>query len=275
MKHIHKQDGQILLIVVMLFALALTIVMSISFKSITESQITKLEEESQKALAAAEAGIEAALKTSDTGVKSFTDLGILSELQPGIQTGSVTIESVQDTEFVTPVLMNDETYTFYLVDYNTETGILSGTSYGGNLNIYYGQNSSDCSQIALELTFISGNSPYTVTRYLADLGDKVSTVASSGRVGNTRGSAKTMEGISFWCEILVITKPSDAKLLLARPINKDTRIGFEGGIPLKLQGKTITSEAQSTGGVKKKVLFFQSYPQIHTGFYTTIFNSIN
>ena len=278
MKILKKQDGQILLIVVMLFALALTIVMSVSFKSITESQITKLEEESQKALAAAEAGIESALKSSLTGVQSFDALGIPS--LEGIQAGNVTIASLQSTNFVTPVIEANDTYTFYMTDYDTETGIFSGASYGGNLNIYYGNNSGDCSRIALEFTFISGASPYTITRYLADTGSPglVSVASSSDKVGIALGAAnKTVDPtVSFWCAIPAISKPLDSKLLLVRVLGKGTRIGFNGGgTNLNLQGKTITSEAQSTAGVKKKIYFFQSYPQIPANLYTTTFNSVN
>lgn len=272
MNYRSQENGQILLIVVMLFALALTIVMSVSFKSITESQITKLEEESQKALAAAEAGVEAALKSSLTGVQSFDALGIPSLV--GIQTGNVTIESVQQTTFVTPIVVADDAYTFYMADYNTETGAF-GSSYGGTLGVYYGQQNGDCGGIALELTFISGASPYTTTRYLADIGSLVSVASSSDKVGSARGSAKTIENEQFWCEIPAISKPANAKLLLIRAIGKDTRIGFEGGANLNLQGKTITSEAQSTAGVKKKIYFFQSYPQIPSNLYTTTFNNIN
>ena len=279
MKILKKQDGQILLIVVMLFALSLTIVMSVSFKSITESQITKLEEESQRALAAAEAGVEAALKSSETGVKSFSELGIPS--LEGIQAGSVTIASVQLTTFTTPIVVADDTYTFYMADYNTETGVF-GSSYTENLNVYYGQpdpgqTSYDCRQNALELTFISGASPYTTTRYLADIGSLVTIPSSSDKVGSPLGAAKIIGSDQFWCTIPAIIKPSNSKLLLIRVIGKDTRIGFEGGggANLPVQGKTITSEAQSTGGVKKKIYFFQSYSQIPASLYTTIFNSIN
>lgn len=276
MKILKKQDGQILLIVVMLFALALTIVMSVSFKSITESQITKLEEESQKALAAAEAGVEAALKSSLTGVQSFDALGIPSLV--GIQTGNVTIESVQQTTFVTPIVVADDAYTFYMADYNMETGSL-GVGYTGSLGVYYGQQNGDCGGIALELTFISGASPYTTTRYLADTGSPglVSVASSSDKVGVALGSADTTVDptVPFWCAISPISKPINSKLLLIRVLGKDTRIGFKGGANLPLQGKTITSEAQSTAGVKKKIYFFQSYPQIPANLYTTTFNSVN
>ena len=46
----------------MLFAAAVTVVMTIAFNSTTETQITKLEEDSQKAMAAAEAALEAAIQ---------------------------------------------------------------------------------------------------------------------------------------------------------------------------------------------------------------------
>ena len=57
-----SQQGQVLLITIMLLATVLTVVLAVTFKSTTETQLTKLEEESQKALAAAEAGVEVAIK---------------------------------------------------------------------------------------------------------------------------------------------------------------------------------------------------------------------
>ncbi|MEO0070141.1 MAG: hypothetical protein ABIK18_05040, partial [candidate division WOR-3 bacterium] len=74
-----NQKGQILLITVMVLATVITVVLSLSFKSTIETQTTKLEEEAQRALAAAEAGIEAALKQQGTvdisllpGLSDFT-----------------------------------------------------------------------------------------------------------------------------------------------------------------------------------------------------------
>ena len=49
-----NEKGQVLLITIMLLAAAVTVVMTIAFNSTTETQITKLEEDSQKALSAAE-----------------------------------------------------------------------------------------------------------------------------------------------------------------------------------------------------------------------------
>ncbi|MBI1862574.1 hypothetical protein HYS00_00470, partial [Candidatus Microgenomates bacterium] len=63
-----KESGQILLITLLVMATIVTVVFTVSFTSRTTTQTTKLEEENQKALAAAEASIQVALKkkTSNT-----------------------------------------------------------------------------------------------------------------------------------------------------------------------------------------------------------------
>ena len=87
-----NNSGQILLITVMLLATVMTIVLSVSFKSATDTQITKLEEESQKALVAAESAIEVALKNNSTailGPEGSADLSSITGFS-----GTATIESL-------------------------------------------------------------------------------------------------------------------------------------------------------------------------------------
>jgi hypothetical protein len=45
----NMKKGQVLLIVVMLLATALTVALTSTYQSVTETQLTKLEEENQKA----------------------------------------------------------------------------------------------------------------------------------------------------------------------------------------------------------------------------------
>ena len=52
-----KQQGQILLIIILLSTVILTVVLSVSQISTQEQRIARLEEDSKKAFAAAEAGI--------------------------------------------------------------------------------------------------------------------------------------------------------------------------------------------------------------------------
>ncbi len=244
-----KQKGQVLLITVMLLATALTVVLSLSFKSTTETQITKLEEESQKALAAAEAGIEAALRQG-----SIANIGSLPGL--GSFTGSATIETTTTNTFITPLLQKDEQYTFYLSNYTPPSSF--SNYWSGNLTVCFGN-------VALELTLIKSDN--TLTRYAVNPSNStIITNAPSASAGSTNCPD------SSFSNNYTLSSISNTKLLIARVIGSGTtKIGIKGSLNLPIQGKTITSEAKSTTGVTKKVQLFQSYPQIPTDFFVTSF----
>lgn len=270
----NNQRGQVLLITIMLLATVLTVTLAVTFKSTTETQLTKLEEESQKALAAAEAGIEAALKSGSA------DIGALDV---GNFTGQATSgpKPSSPTTFVSPLLQKDQQYTFYLADPNN--GFSS--PHTGNLFLYYGlTGTSECDltqsadDLGLELTVVYDN-PTKIQRLIAD---------SSKRFGGTAGLTVTASGSytaidnqKFYCRVTIasgalnITYPNP-KFLIARVFfnQTQTRVGFQNttsGIDLPTQGKYITSEAKSSTGVTKRVQLFQSYPQIPAEFFVTSF----
>lgn len=58
---INNQSGQALLIILLVLAVALTVVLSTASRSVTDIQITSLDEDSLRAFSAAEAGVEEAL----------------------------------------------------------------------------------------------------------------------------------------------------------------------------------------------------------------------
>lgn len=260
------QRGQVLLIVIMLLATVLTVVISIAFKGTTDTQITKLEEENQKALAAAEAGIEKLLADNST---SLVLESIPASVGTGIS-GSVTLDTVPVRDFVSPIVQRDHQYAFYMGDYTPGTGF-GAASYSGNVEIYYGTSSTtDCSTVSLELNQISGNAaPYTVARRIAD---------ESGRFGSSTdessvvlASPTSINGVNFFCRSDV-TVAGNAKLLIVRVFNGSSKIGLRGiGNDLKTQGKTILSTAKTATGVTKKVELFQSYPQFLSEFFITSF----
>ena len=118
------KKGQILLITVMLLATIMTALLSVTFQSTTDIQVTKLEEESQKALAAAEAAIEASLKSGTTSILGEGSLSSLTGF-----TGSATIETTVSNTFTSPMVAKDSAYTFYLGDYN-----LTDKTIGSSIN---------------------------------------------------------------------------------------------------------------------------------------------
>ena len=151
----YLQKGQILLITIMLVATILTVVLAVTFRSTTETQLTQLEEESQKALSAAEAGVEAVLQQS---IGSSVSIASLPNIAGTGFSGQATVGSITGPTFVAPLLQKDQQYTFYLSDYPGFANPLNGS-----LDLYF---MSESSCPSLELTLITPTN--SVARRLID-----------------------------------------------------------------------------------------------------------
>lgn len=262
MNHLKNQTGQVLLITVMLLATVLTVVFAVSFKSTADTQSAKLEEESQKALAAAQAGIEEAIKSGNIQSAQF------SALIPGF-TGTATYDTSTSSTFVTPLLQQDEIYTFYLgtpanssdqPDFST----IGAPYYSGSIGFCFGTGSTSVS--ALELTFLRSDG--SVKKYLVDNAN-----LSSDSTDNASSSVSSCpSGTSFTKYFsLSSAEVGSDKLLVIRVLGAgtSTKVGLVGSGIFKLQGKTIVSSATSSTGVTKKIELFQSYPQVPAEFFVT------
>jgi len=262
------QAGQILLIMVMIMAIAITIVLTITFTARTDTQLTKLEEENQKALAAAEAGIEASLK-SGSNIANLSSIGSLSST---ITSGSTTVTSTSSNQFVSPSLSSGEAFTFYLGSYNSATKTLSDPPSDNDIKISYDTSSSaNCDNMVLDIAVVTTTG---VTRYLADTGNKLNSVGT--QIGAT--SASTVGGTTYQCRTsasIPVTAASHPRFLIVRYISiggpSSTSLGFVGDANLQASGQTVTSQATTRTGVTKKVQLFQSYPQIPAEFFFTSF----
>lgn len=257
------KKGQALLIAIMLLATAITIALAVTYRSTTDTQLTKLEEESQKALAAAEAGIEAALR-SNTNI-TIADLNLGGDFS-----GSATIDDTSTRKtFITPNMKKDGQYTFYLAKYDPSTNTFTtngANRYNGNLTFYFGteggKNCSSDTPPALELTLIKIDG--TIQRKLVDPCDRIGVSdLSTSTNGNLDGTK-----FNFYTETLAV---SNEKIMFIRVFYEDTKIGIKGNNALPLQGRIIVSQATSPGGVTKKVQLFQSYSQIPAEFFVTRF----
>ncbi|NTU45997.1 hypothetical protein HGA88_00010 [Candidatus Roizmanbacteria bacterium] len=261
---IQSQSGQVLLIVVMLVATVITVVTSVAFKSTTETQVSKLQEESQKSLAAAESAIEAALAQSTATTLNVSSIPNLSDY-----TGSVVITTQNKTEFSTPLLTPDQQYTFYLSDYPG----LSAHVYSGNLVFYFAsEGSGDCtsrSRPALEVTLISLSN--IGTHYLVEpCSSGLHINGTTDVLSSSAISAGTAIDGSTYSYKTATLSVSNTKLLLVRALYAGTRIGFKSqGPAFNPQGKYVDASATSKANVEKKVQLFQSYPQIPADFWTT------
>lgn len=243
-----------MLITVMVLATIMTVVLSISFQSITETQVSKLEEDSQKALAAAEAAIEASLRE---GSNVVIGEGALSGLT-GF-TGGATIESLLDNSFTSPTIAKDASYTFYLQDY--DNGTFTGPSANEAVTVCF---TGATSNPALEITLIKDTG---VIKHVVDPNSPKR--ISNG--SNSAGICPTNSAFDFSYVVPAADIGVDTKLMVVRVFYSSTKLVFARSADFPIQGKTVTSQATTNTGVSKKVVLFQSNPQIPAEFFSTSF----
>lgn len=253
----HIRKGQVLLIAVMLLATVITVVMTITFNSTSETKVAKLEEDSQKALAAAQAGIEAALQQG-TSVP-IASLGQFNE--QGI-TGNAQVTSVSRPYFISPLLQKDEQYTFYLANYPALT-----PGWSGALNISFVSEAGQCPSLEVTVITVSGaleRYAYNTCapQWIANV-DPNASIQTPITLDSTLFEWRTRDPISI----------TDGTLLLIKVLGGRTKLGIQNVLTdnLPSQGKTVESEARTSSGVVKKIQLFQSYPQIPASFMTTSF----
>jgi len=180
--------------------------------------------------------------------------------QVGIS-GSATIESVTGKTFTTPKIPKDGSYTFYLGKYDLNAKTI-GPSTAQNITICF---ESGTTNPAIEVTLVKTSG---MKKYVID---------NDGRITNAANGLPPPvcpNGYSYSTLIQGTDIGADAKFLIIRVLYASTRLLFSSDIAdLPLQGRTVSSEAKSSTstGVSKKVVLFQSYPQIPGEFFTTSF----
>lgn len=260
------RKGQILLITVMILATVLTVVLSVSFRSVTETQVTKLEEENKKALSAAEAAIEAALK-SQTGSATFGS-GSLTDF--GSFSGGAEVVTVLSNKFTSPIIPKDGSYTFYLSDYDPAAKSFSGDSANEDVEVCF---KSASTNPAIEITLVKTNG---VFKYPVDPNKCSPGNDGCGRMSSTVKSASSIcNGNSSYNYSYTVPAENigvGGRLLVVKVLYQSTRLHFYRSInSLSQQGKTVSSQAVSNTGVSKKITLFQTYPQIPAEFFNTSF----
>lgn len=267
------QRGQALIVLVLMISIILAIVSATSYRLTTETQTTKAQEDSVRALAAADAGIEVGLQRANNlpaQTYSFADLGLL--LAGVDATKSRVLITDTSSNFVSPVIAKDGQFTFYVKDYNDP----AAPNYASNINIYFrAESGSSCvaprTQPAYELTYIYGPTGNLVRRMLIE--PCTGPQAITGNSFTPTGAGATINGVAFQQSYVINPATSgmaDMRLIILRPVFGSARFGFTG-TNLEPQGKLIRSEAYSTSGPSKIVTIFQSLPQIPAEFFVTTF----
>ncbi len=252
-----SERGQVLLIIVLVMVVALTVGLSVISKSITNLRTSTEEANSQKALAAAEAGIEQAIKNNASIAKqTFTSS----------TTYQTDISQVLGTSFTlnagNPVLQ-DNGIDVWLSDYSENPANIYNNPRTVNLTLKWGSSSNSCSEAAIEAVVISGTKQAPiVTRYAYD---PCPARASSNHFRAPDSQVKsTVSGKDFYYQSTISINSG----LIARviPLYANSPIAINSNIALPIQGSIITSVGQSQG-TQRKVNVFQGYPQVPSEYF--------
>ncbi len=269
------QTGQALIVLVLMISIILAIVSATSYRLTTETQSTKTQEDSVRALAAADAGIEVGLqRASNLPAQTYTFADLNLSLGGIDAVRSRVLITDTNRDFVSPVIPKDGQFTFYVKDYNDPTA----PNYANDISIHFrSESGSDCvaprTQPAYELTYIYGPTGNLVRRMLVEpcIAGAQAISGNSHTPFNT--GAYTVDGVTFQHQIIINPATSgmaDMKIIILRPLFGLARFGFTG-TNLEPQGKLIRSEAYTTSGPSKIVTIFQSLPQIPAEFFVTTF----
>lgn len=280
------QSGQIVLIVVLVAIVSLTIGLSLVSRSISSLRTSTEEADSQKALSAAEAGIERALKDS-------TNTPLNETLDNSSKYETKEVES-SGTEFLLNggnLITQNEGADIWFANHNSDGTINYGSSVSLNHDFFYlywgspqegACNSSDPSlwPAAIEAIVVSRSSSGEIKsyRYAYDLcGDRRDD--NNFTQADTRN--KTINGKTFKIgtpsgnKKSLLSLPSgggdvrDVIFIRVIPLYKNTIIGVSacnlGGnncTPLPRQGSNIVSLGQA-GTANSKVAVFEGWPQLY------------
>ncbi|GEM_PF-527299 len=296
-----KQKGQALLVVVLVMVVSLTVGLSVASRSVTNLRITTEEENSQRAFSAAEAGVEEALKSSETGFIIGGD-GVGARPVKDFATNNATIkeakiEAISGDEFILNngnAIAKDDGTDVWLVDHNTDGTLNLSSGWqlllgDAKVTIYWGSDGDVCTadarntMAALEIIVLSGSQATPVTkRYAVDPCTGIpnrrgtNSFAAEGATGSFLVKEKTFR-YRTTIDIQNTSKGISVRLI---PVYANTIIGVKGCNfnvdpgssscnPFPVQGRQIESTGVS-GSTARKITFFQGYPKLPAEFYQYI-----
>lgn len=257
-----SQKGQALLIVILVMVVALTITLSVISRAVVNLRTTQEQEKSQRALAAAEAGIEQTIKNSFVPIASEQNLSNDSSFSTSVTTLSGTASFL--VEGGNLITQNDGAY-IWLSPY--EESPRWTTKWTGSLDVYWGDATGNDNNAAVEIAVISGNSVANaiITRYAYDPSP---TRRSSNNFSAPVSASTTIQGKTFaYRATISITNGMVVRVV---PLYKSAYIaaGPDSGSPAIAanQGRLITAVGKSDD-TARRVTVFQGYPELPADFF--------
>lgn len=263
---VNKQSGQALLVIVLVMIVTLTVGLSLTSRSIVSIRTSSEEADSQKALVAAEAGIERGLQVNNNATIS----------EPFVENNakySTEIKGVKGTAFLTHggnPIAQDDGIDVWLVEHKADgTPDYSILWPGTDLDISWGDPSlGDCDNAAIEVAVIWGSVASPSLKREAY--DPCNERANKNHFSNVAGGTHTIEGKKFGYRKKIKIDKDFGIVARVVPIYASTPIAVEGNKALPTQGFKIDSIGTSGGGdreVKRSISFFRTYDELPTPYF--------
>lgn len=254
------ESGQALLIILLVMTVGLTIGLSSVGRSSTDIKISTQMENSSRAFAAAEAGIEAALKgeaaADCTNPANYTLIGNSKYCFSSAGAGGGSRFSVSGIGI-------GDTYTIWLVEHNADGTLNPGTYYNSNkINVCWGPKTTGGTPPSMEITLVyqqtNASGPIKVFRGAYNP-PSVTRSNNFSLVGTENCGLGFTYGQKFDYSSVSPFKPYVLRL---RPFYGEANIGIEAdGSNLPTQGTNITSTGTS-GETTRKVMVTRTYPAL-------------
>lgn len=246
------QGGQVFLIAVLILVIGLTVGLSVASRSVTNLKSSLEEENSQRAFAAAEAGVEKALSKSITIKKPL----LFGE-------GNTAIKEVSVSDIGNEFLMNggsaisvNDGSDIWLSDHTDFSSPWTGT-----FTIGWEKKSNCSDQPAIEVIIFSGDN------IGAAASDRLALDSCSTRNNGFEAvgdSPVAIKGVTFgYSKAISISKGFIARVV---PLYADSKVGVHVdstlvGTSWPIQGKQINSTG-TAGGTTRKITYYQGWPKI-------------
>jgi type II secretory pathway pseudopilin PulG len=274
-----SERGQILLVIVLVMIVALTIGLSVVTRSVTNLQITSEEESSQRALSAAEAGIEKALQ-SGKGSSTAVDLKNNSKID------NISVNDISGTSLLVNggnVVLKDDGGDVWLAPHDAAPSYQP--AYDGAMTVSWGNPSERClngpsnSAAALEILIIgqraSGGKvlqtyPFDPCNASTDFnrvsanGFCTDTTPVSATCPSMQKQTHTVNGKQFAYRVTLPV--TDGILARMVPLYASTPIAVTSDRELPSQGVVIESLG-SSGNTQRKISVYRGYGKIPVEFF--------
>jgi Tfp pilus assembly protein PilX len=272
--------GQILVVVLLMLAVATTVGLAIVSRTITEVSISTTQEESARALAAAEAGIEAAL-SSVVASGTVTPLGSTGTTYTVSSAPYGSGASIATSKPLTA----GEVETIFLSAHDANGNLVAGLNKytGSTIRLCWGQNSNgnDANAPALEATFYNQTAAGVVRVGHAAFDPNASRISQNSFAAASAASGCPTGKVYNYSTLLTLTglgnySLSESPLLLRLRLLYNGEVGHYIGVSavggsLPVQGINIVSSGQA-GTSTRKVQLFQKFSDTFPQFDNAVFS---